>query len=159
MQVFVLRHGDAVVPPGGNARSLTPRGESEAIAAGQMLAGQGIQSVFSSNLLRARQTTALVQPALGDVSVTLTEDLVPPSTGESICAQMEESGADAVLLVSHMPLVAYLVSWFISGDYRNYPLVGYPEAGIVALDMDICAQGMATLAWFAFPPEFVKRRQ
>ncbi|MEM0954535.1 MAG: histidine phosphatase family protein [Pseudomonadota bacterium] len=159
MRVFVLRHGDAVVPPGGKARSLTLRGEREAQAAGRLLAGRGIDCVFSSPLLRARQTTALVQPALGDISVTFSDDLVPPSTGETLCAQIEACGAETVLLVSHMPLVAHLVSWLVAGDYRSYPLVGYPEAGTVALDMDICGQGMATLAWFAFPPDFDKRRQ
>ena len=57
-----------------------------------------------------------------------------------------------------MPLVAYLVGWFTSGDYSDYPLPGYPEAGIVALDMEPPGQGMASIAWYAFPPDYSLKR-
>jgi len=158
MQLFILRHGDASVPPGGSERSLTPRGELEAEAAGRLLVGENIGQIISSPLLRTRQTTDLVLRSLEDTPVVYADELVPPSTGDAVCAVAERSGAEAVLLVSHMPLVAYLVSWLLAGDYQSYPLVGYPEAGLVALDVPICAAGLASLRWYAFPPEFDKRR-
>ncbi len=161
MRLFIVRHGDAVVPAGGHERSLTQRGIADAGAAGRLLAEEVLDAIYTSPLLRTRQTTDHLLEAVGQAGTTaltaeVAEELVPPSDGQAITALLDRSEAQSVVLVSHMPLVAYLVSWFTSGDYRSYPFGGYPEAGIVALDFDIWGQGMGTLAWYAFPPGYKK---
>ncbi len=154
MRLYIVRHGDAVVPPGGRERSLTERGEREAASAGELLEAQGVDALLYSPLLRTTQTAQLILDAVGDIPAAASESLVPPSTGEEVVAAIDAVGAERIALVSHMPLVAYLVGWFTSGDYRDFRLPGFPEAGVVALDMDIAGQGIATLAWYAFPPNF-----
>lgn len=157
MRVYIVRHGDAVSPPGGGERELTQRGHAEAQAAGQLLAEQGFDYVLYSPRQRTLQTALHIVDAVGDVGSAEDTSLLPPSSEKQVAAAIERTAASSLVLVSHLPLVADLVGWFISGDARDYPLPGFPPAGIVALDMEIAGQGMATLAWHAFPPEFVQR--
>ena len=154
MRVYIVRHGDALTPPGGRERSLTERGERDATSAGELLEAQGLDYLLHSPLLRTRQTAAHILDAVGDIPSAASESLVPPATGEEVVAAIESVIAERIALVSHMPLVAHLVSWFTSGDYRDYSLPGFPEAGIVALDMEIVGRGLAKLAWYAFPPNY-----
>jgi phosphohistidine phosphatase len=156
MRVYIVRHGDAVTPAGGGERELTPRGHTEAQAAGQLLAEQGFDYLLYSPKVRTRQTALHIIDAVGDVGSAEDLSLLPPSTGADVAAAIDRAAVDSLVLVSHLPLVAELVGWFISGDARNYPLSGYPPAGIVALDIDIAGQGMAELAWHAFPPDFLQ---
>jgi phosphohistidine phosphatase len=158
MRLYVVRHGDAVVPPGGRERSLTPRGERDAEAAGELLAQQGLDYLLHSPKLRAHQTAELILEAFDGLGHAAAPSLVPPSTGQLVVEAVERTGARRVALVSHMPLVAYLVGWFTSGEYSHYPLPGFPEAGIVALDADIPARGLASVAWYAFPPDYTQQR-
>lgn len=157
MRVYIVRHGDAVTPPGGGERELTARGHAEAQAAGELLAEQGFDYLLYSPKLRTRQTALHIVDAVGDVGSAEEMSLLPPATGNDVAAAIDRAGAASLVLVSHLPLVAELVGWFVSGDARDYPLPGFPPAGIVALDMDIAGQGMASLAWHAFPPEFTQR--
>ena len=90
----------------------------------------------------------------GEVESREDLSLLPPTTEQSVADAIERCGGQSVVLVSHLPLVAELVGWFTTGDPRDYRLMGYPPAGIVALDMDVVGQGMASQAWHAFPPEF-----
>ena len=157
MRVYIVRHGDAVHPPGGGERELTPRGESEAAAAGHLLAAEGFDYLLYSPKLRTRQTALHIVDAVGDVGSREEGSLLPPSSGHEVATAIDAVGVDALVLVSHLPLVAQLVGWFVHGDTRDYPLPGFPPAAIVALDMEVSGQGMAKLAWHAFPPDFDKR--
>lgn len=70
MKVFLARHGEAVDDIedcyGGIADfPLTDRGREQARALAELLAGRGIQRVFSSPLARARETAELVADTLG----------------------------------------------------------------------------------------------
>ena len=159
MRLYIVRHGMALVPPGGRERSLTEQGERDAEAAGELLANEGLDYLLYSPKLRARQTADLVLEAFSELPNAESQTLVPPSTGQQVLAAAEATGASRIALVSHMPLVAYLVGWFTSGDYSDYPLPGYPEAGIVALDMDVPGRGTASIAWHAFPPDYSQKRR
>ena len=156
MRVYIVRHGDAVSPAAGGERELTDRGHSDSQAAGALLAAEGFDYLLYSPKLRTRQTAQHIIDAAGDVGSGEDLSLLPPSTGHDVAAAIDSSAVQTLVLVSHLPLVADLVGWFISGDARDYPLPGYPQAGIVALDMDIAGQGIANPAWHAFPPDFAR---
>jgi phosphohistidine phosphatase len=153
MRLFVVRHGEALAR-GGGERSLTPRGEIDADAAGELLAEEGIERLLHSPKLRTRQTASRILGAVGVVRTDEESSLLPPSDWQSVADAVERTGAERVVLVSHLPLVAELVGWFSSGRPADYPLPGFPSGGIVALDMDICGRGMAEIAWYAFPPGY-----
>ncbi len=161
MRVYVVRHGDAAPPRGGGERALTDHGIQNANDAGRLLTSDGFDAVLYSPKLRTRQTRdcilATAVEALGEVESREELSLLPPTTEQSVVDAIEACGGQSVVLVSHLPLVAELVGWFVAGDRGFYPLPGFPPAGIVALDMKIVGQGMATLAWHAFPPEFTRQ--
>ena len=156
MRLYIMRHGEAL-SQGGAERSLTPRGETEVARAGRLLAGEGIDCLLHSPALRTRQTASLVLDAVGDIPHAVEESLVPPTGWQRVADAAESTGADRLVLVSHLPLVAELVGWFTGGHPADYALPGYPSGGIVTLDMELCGRGMAELSWYAFPPAYERR--
>ena len=156
MRLYIVRHGEAL-NQGGSERSLTPRGEADIDKAGRLLAEQSVDGVLYSPKLRTRQTAARILDAVGDVPAEPESSLLPPSSWRRIAEVVQaaaDSGANRLVLVSHLPLVAELVGWFSNGDPGDYRLPGFPSGGIVTLDMDIVGRGMSDLAWYAFPPEY-----
>lgn len=87
IRVWCLRHGEATygaIPTAESwlTRPLTARGREQAIAAAQLLAVEPITRVYSSTLLRAQQTAALVATPLG-LPITLMPELVEVSVSEN----------------------------------------------------------------------------
>ena len=157
MRLYVVRHGEAL-NQGGAERSLTPRGAIEIGRAAELLAAENPEWVLHSPKLRTRQTAARIIEALADVRAAEERSLLPPSDWQAVASAAERTGSDRVVLVSHLPLVAELVGWFVYGDPGDYPLPGFPSGGIVTLDMAICGRGMAAIAWYAFPPDYQRHR-
>ena len=160
MKLYIVRHGDASAAGSGGERPLTELGLEKAAAAGQLLAAEQPQRVLYSPKLRTRQTAEAIVTACGGIASVEEESLLPPSSAYDVCAAVEESGADNIVLVSHMPLVAELVAWFTRGESRSesrdYALPGFPPAGVVALDMNYTGAAEAELEWYAFPPAYGK---
>jgi phosphohistidine phosphatase len=97
----LLRHGDAEPGNGDDdARRLTPKGEQQAVAAGEALAARGVEvdACLSSPRLRAADTARLACRALG-IEFELTDELRGgPFDGPGMAA-----GRGNVLLVGHEP--------------------------------------------------------
>ena len=157
MRLYVIRHGEAL-NQGGAERSLTPRGAVEVDRAAELLAAEPVEWVLYSPKLRTRQTAARITDAVADVRTAVENSLLPPSDWQLVADAAERTEASRVVLVSHLPLVAELVGWFTRGDPGHYPLPGFPSGGIVTLDMPICGRGLASIAWYAFPPDYQRRR-
>jgi phosphohistidine phosphatase len=99
--LLLLRHGDAEQGNGDDdARRLTPKGERQAVAAGEALAALRIEvdSCLSSSRVRAAQTARLACRALG-IEFEETDELRGgPFDGPGLAA-----GRGTVLLVGHEP--------------------------------------------------------
>jgi phosphohistidine phosphatase len=124
--VDLLRHGEAVSshPDGDAARPLSPRG----VAAIELLArrfatlGPGPDRVFTSPLLRARETAELVCAALGnrtapEILAALTPDSEPAEVLVALAAAAPE--ARHLLLVGHQPLLGDLAGHLCDGSPRS----------------------------------------
>ncbi|WP_158782534.1 phosphohistidine phosphatase SixA [Pantoea sp. BAV 3049] len=117
MQVFIMRHGDAALDAASDSvRPLTHCGCDESRQMASWLNGQAvdIERVLVSPYLRAEQTLATVREAL-----TLPEgqDVLPeltpggdPSLVACYLQVLAKEGVKSVLVISHLPLVGYLVS-------------------------------------------------
>lgn len=122
-----MRHGQAVAgSPHDAGRALDPVGENHAERAATGLANCDLQrvSIWSSPYLRARQTAEVVARVL-DCRVEIRDELEPdssPQTAADLISQFD-GDAGALVLVSHMPLVARLIGWLTSA-------AGQPSAGI-----------------------------
>ena len=101
MALLLLRHGDAEDGTGDDdARKLTPKGERQAVAAGEALAALRIEvdACLSSPRVRAAETARLACRALG-IDFELTDELRGgPFDGSRLAA-----GRGSVLLVGHEP--------------------------------------------------------
>lgn len=118
------------------------------------------QLLLFSPKLRARQTAEEVQSLCVGIAATGTDSLRPSAAISDVHKLLEEAqaaGNERVILASHLPLVAELTAWLLTGDRGDYALPGYPPAGLVALQLDVVGPAAAQLLWYAFTPDFEKR--
>ncbi|MBH3008896.1 phosphohistidine phosphatase SixA [Serratia ureilytica] len=123
MQVLIMRHGEAALEAASDAvRPLTlcGRDESRQMAAWLNTKSVDIERVLVSPYLRAEQTLATVREAL-----TLPEgeevlsELTPGGNAEQVGSYLQAlamQGVSSVLIVSHLPLVGYLVAELCPGE-------------------------------------------
>ena len=113
----VLRHGEAgPAGSGGDAeRALSPGGIRAIAELAERLAAEGWRPdrIFSSPLLRARQTGEIVRGAApGAPAIELLDELLAESDPEDALEALDAHGAGAghVLLVTHQPLAGRLAA-------------------------------------------------
>ena len=113
--IDLLRHGDAAPANGGSdaARRLTERGRADVtLVAGQLAMGPKPGRIFSSPLIRARETADLVADRLASPpAVERLDALSPESEPEAVIEALIEQGIESghVLMVGHQPLLGRLV--------------------------------------------------
>ncbi len=121
MQVLIMRHGQARPQAATDAeRNLTSRGEEEAWAQGNWLKSQSLvpNPVFVSPYRRTRQTAAQVLASLpGASEPVFLDELVPHGDLQAVANLVNGylGTEQTLLLISHMPLVAYLVEALVPG--------------------------------------------
>lgn len=101
MTLLLLRHGDAEDGDGDDyARRLTPKGERQAVAAGEALAALGVEvdACMSSPRVRAAETARLACRPLGVEPEPADELRGGPFDGPGLA-----TGRGSVLLVGHEP--------------------------------------------------------
>jgi len=157
MQLFIMRHGQAN-PMGSidSERKLTEQGFSEVKVMAKWIneANLSLENIFVSPYVRAQQTANTVLNGLNASPLLTTLDFITPSgnakdvhnyidgmsgmsrsqgcEGETIDGM---SGMDeqSLLIVSHMPLVSYLVAELTLGHHS--PI--FQTAAIAQIDYDV----------------------
>lgn len=126
MHIYIMRHGQAeFTAPSDAERALTAIGCMESEKVGRYLADLGMtfDAALISPYLRAQQTWESVRPFVAKNADMQTTKFLTPSG--SVRKSMNEilalqaSGVKNLLIVSHLPLVGYIV-----GDL--VPAVGAP---------------------------------
>lgn len=136
-----MRHGDAQpYASSDQMRQLTPRGVTEVQKNGLWLKQQtsGFDLVLVSPYIRAQQTQQIICDMIeAPTRLETTEDLVPEGSVENIHdyidAAIQLYHPKNILLVSHMPLVSYLVEE-LSIEHIS-PI--FPTAGIAYIEYDV----------------------
>lgn len=112
--LFLMRHAKAegFNAGGDRARELSARGRRDAQAAGQLLAGRGIQLVLCSSSVRTRQTCEALglRDADGQPARVEYMDALYLSDPETIRQRISETTAEitALLVVAHSPGIPLL---------------------------------------------------
>jgi phosphohistidine phosphatase len=121
--LWLLRHGEAEPARHSDAeRQLTSYGRQQASRAAEALSGCTLQRVLVSPYVRAQQTADLFCQALGYTGLRETVDwLTPESSSRRGIEQLDRYRDEAILLVSHQPLVGDLGGLLING-HRQEPL-------------------------------------
>lgn len=123
MQVFIMRHGDAALDAASDSvRPLTVCGCDESRQMATWLKGQkvDIERVLVSPFLRAEQTLEIVGECMNlPKDVDVMPELTPCGDVGMVSAYLQalaNEGVATALVVSHLPLVGYLVSELCPGD-------------------------------------------
>lgn len=145
MQVYIMRHGEAAeCAECDSSRPLTCCGNEEVSQMAEWLGNKQptIEALIVSPYLRALQTQAtLAQHFTALPKATILNDLVPAGDPAKVSDYLHAqalSGIQSVLVVSHLPLVGYLVANLCPGEAP--PM--FATAGIAYIDYDpLCAKG------------------
>ena len=123
MQVFIMRHGDAALDAASDSvRPLTVCGCDESRQMATWLKGQKveIERVLVSPFLRAEQTLEEVGDCLNlPSSAEVLPELTPCGDVGLVSAYLQaltNEGVASVLVISHLPLVGYLVAELCPGE-------------------------------------------
>ncbi|HEY8598698.1 MAG TPA: phosphohistidine phosphatase SixA [Thermomicrobiales bacterium] len=164
MEIYLLRHGDAVDRITGDyardeERPLTEKGQREARIAAESLQRLGvtIAQIFASPLVRATQTGDIAAETLRpERGLTRHDALAPGGNPEEVMAVLAGiSPDDSVLLIGHMPDLGELAGWLVWGD----PLVALPfrTGGLCRITAPTPPlPGQGNFRWFA-PPKFLRK--
>jgi phosphohistidine phosphatase len=127
VRLYLIRHAEAAPGDPDELRPLTPSGREVAQRLGQELAGEGIELVLSSPLLRARDTAELVAKGCG-AQMETDERLAPGASAVEVRAAIAGRG-DAVAVVGHQPDCSHIALVLIGND------PGFPAGGMAKLDI------------------------
>jgi phosphohistidine phosphatase len=134
-QLWLLRHGEAVPHESkpDDDRELTPRGERQALAAGEALARLGIEfaACYTSPKVRARDTARLACRSLNvepDEIDALADGFDVDDAWELVLAHAGEEAR--VLAIGHNPSFEQVVHDLTGGR------VDFKKGGVVAIRMD-----------------------
>ena len=158
LRIVLFRHGPAGKPdasrwPDDEARPLTSRGEARtrAAAAGLVRLSSSARAIWSSPLVRAAGTAALLREAYREPRVHTVEALRPRGSWRAIIERLQQHrGAGGTLvLVGHEPELGKLAGTLVFGAPRALPL---RKAGACAIDFEGPIEaGKGQIAWFMTP--------
>ena len=171
MKLFILRHGDAEgYASSDDKRQLTTHGQQNVTETAKKYTKElsTVRSVLVSPYVRAQQTADIVLSTVSlgqstqecaaqahDFSVStvdfLTPNIQPQTVINALFTMREQMLGHDILLVSHQPLVGYLIELFCQSK-PNF-MGGYPmsPASMACLEMDVIAAGCAELVFLHNP--------
>jgi phosphohistidine phosphatase len=158
--LLVVRHAIAAERgddwPDDDLRPLTERGVSRFQMALRGLDWVGIEidEVWTSPLVRARQTAEMLAAVLGGPPVRALDALAPGHAPEAVAAALDRATRrQRLAVVGHEPGLGELVAWLL-GAARP---VSFKKGGACRLDVGaLSRRGSAELAWF-LPPRILRR--
>ncbi|MBW5406214.1 phosphohistidine phosphatase SixA [Morganella morganii] len=152
MQVFIMRHGDAALQAASDSvRPLTEKGITDSRCMAKWLAGLHFQTdtILVSPYLRAEQTLTEIRDEMSlPVQEEVMPGLTPSGNAENVADYLRflaEEGRKGVLVVSHLPLVGYLVAALCPQE--TAPMFATSSVACIELDND----GRGTLLWHRGP--------
>jgi phosphohistidine phosphatase len=162
MDLYLMRHGIAVPreehPAMADAeRPLTEEGvrKTGQVADGLAQLGTRCDRIFTSPLVRARQTAEIAARAIGSPDrIEAWAELGAEGSNEALLRRLQRTAQrerlKAVLLVGHEPQLSELTSMLLSGT--GTLSVDFKKAAVCCLQMGPALKwGQATLRWFLTP--------
>lgn len=118
MDVYLIRHGDAVSAAENAERPLSPLGRQQAAHAARTIVEHdtAISRIFHSGILRARQTAEIIVQALKPTPVIESHSGLLPEDDPAIVAAELDGLDHSIALVGHLPYMRRLAGLLIYGD-------------------------------------------
>ncbi len=147
MKIYIMRHGEAGYSAlSDSKRALTEHGINQSKQVGHWLNEQHIQFDLGlvSPYLRAQQTLEHLASAVSIAQIETNNGLVPGGCAAHIVDMLTLlplSGIKNTLIVSHLPLVGYLVNELC----RHVPPPMFATASVACIQLS--SDGAGTLEW------------
>jgi phosphohistidine phosphatase len=127
MEIYIIRHAIAMNreewPKSDDSRPLTEKGKQkmERIARGLAAMEIDFTHIFTSPLVRARETAEVVRKILKIEALDETDLMIPSADPAEIIPFLNKLPDNAdVALVGHEPHVSELLSYLLTGQHRNF---------------------------------------
>ena len=119
MRLIVVRHAEAAPGDPDELRPLTAAGRDAARALGERLAGEHIDVIVTSPLLRARETAeAIARSSPAPVEV---DDRLAPGATAATTREAVEGRGDTIVIVGHQPDCSEIVLELTGREQRFAP--------------------------------------
>ena len=147
MNLYVVRHAEAMSSDENPDRPLTDRGREQAKQV-SALAGRhlSVSGIFHSGKTRARETAEILAAELGQ-GTQENEHLSPTAEPSELDDLLTDLDADAVF-VGHLPHTERLVSYLVTG-FADEDIVDLGTASMACVTQD--AEGEWRVRWLVRP--------
>ena len=154
MHLYFLRHGEAAFNPhGDSSRTLTETGiaNSHMTAAYCIKLGIIFSSIYSSPILRARQTAEIVAEKYPQIQIWITEHLTPESDPRNLFEEIKHHTSDSkILFVTHEPFASTCISALIGTTEHSRITMKTNSLAYVETDGSV-HRGSGRLLWLSTP--------
>ena len=153
MKLYIVRHGAAEPSAAGGDSNRKLTGEGKDICRKMAAALKGkikVDSVFSSPLIRARQTTEIFTAMLDlSLKIGISEELTPGSSVSDTIQELTSLGNENIMIVGHNPHLSDLTAALVSdGSLR----VDMKKAAVLCIGFSGSVRaGSGDLRWLAVP--------
>ncbi len=156
MRIYVVRHAAAGQPgsyTNDEERPLTDKGVAQMRLVARGLAALEIdpRAVFSSPLVRARQTADILARALGKKTRVAEADVLAPGHAPAEVVEfLAEEDVDEIAIVGHEPQLGNVVSLMVAGS--DEPVVDMKKAAVACVEFEGKVEpGQGCVAWHLVP--------
>lgn len=134
MKLYLVQHGEACAKEIDPERPLTNRGQVDVKRMAGFLkqAGIKVDRVMHSGKLRAQQTAEQLAKAIAPEAELEISGLINPNDNPAAFDWQSESWDHDILIVSHLPFLAKLLSHLVSEDASQH-ITAYTPGSIVCL--------------------------
>ena len=158
MELYLIRHAEALALgergiTNDEERPLSDSGESVAEAAARALQAKGIvlDRLFTSPLLRARQTAEIFLRVWSRPELVLEtcDALAPGGKPRKLSKILLRSSGEKIGLVGHQPHLGDYAAWLIGAKKAQIDIA---KAGVAVLECgELPAKGLGSLRWLVTP--------
>jgi len=149
MEIYLVRHGEAISALVEPTQPLGDRGRAEATHVARHAAAFKVQvaEIRHSTKLRAKQTAEILAAHLGPVRGVHEVNYLAPSADPGRAQDAVEKATEPLMLVGHLPHLARLASLLLVGDAHR-EIVRFRTAAMARLERT--DRGWA-LSWILTP--------
>ncbi len=135
MKLYLVRHGQALDESQDALRHLTEKGSLDAQKTAEFLkkAQIKIDAIFSSKKARSIQTAEIIAAELLPAGKVEQIDGISPNDSAEAFLESIEFNAKDIMIVGHLPFLAYLTSLLLSSDELRVKIF-YSTCSVVCLE-------------------------
>lgn len=154
MEIYLVRHGEAIPEYENPRRPLTEEGRDDAEKVARAAAGRNIRivEILHSDKLRAKETAGIMARVLAPERGMRQISGLAPEDDPLIAGAEIETAAVPVMLVGHLPHLDRLAALLLTGDAER-TVVDFSPATMACLAR---TRGAWSLSWILRPENTVR---